>query len=281
MCLELVLVKVSRLLLLHGCILASRGMIVSPQRYSSPCPDTFQYRLDQNGELYGTIGVYSLDQNVVKLNVELSVGNHVDVRGIPFFNSQVTQKRAIASDLSPIAICCVIWCRLSSRSPLRTSHILLNVEREKLTLKSRHSRLIGRDVNDECAGEGSTIANFNGRIEVSNSREQISDDIHHRRPIRYKLFFPRWENIPPRITMIMVNDQVVCSGPPLQLGDWINVLSRINLQHSLTVNPLAVGNTFVPVNDPTSGNSGKGGNFFLQTGNMSGGKTPTNPFLFV
>jgi hypothetical protein len=158
MCLELVLVKVSRLLLLHGCILASRGMIVSPQRYSSPCPDTFQYRLDQNGELYGTIGVYSLDQNVVKLNVELSVGNHVDVRGIPFFNSQVTQKRAIASDLSPIAICCVIWCRLSSRSPLRTSHILLNVEREKLTLKSRHSRLIGRDVNDECAGEGSTIA---------------------------------------------------------------------------------------------------------------------------
>jgi hypothetical protein len=200
MCLELVLVKVSRLLLLHGCILASRGMIVSPQRYSSPCPDTFQYRLDQNGELYGTIGVYSLDQNVVKLNVELSVGNHVD--------------------------------------------------------------------------------NFNGRIEVSNSREQISDDIHHRRPIRYKLFFPRWENIPPRITMIMVNDQVVCSGPPLQLGDWINVLSRINLQHSLTVNPLAVGNTFVPVNDPTSGNSGKGGNFFLQTGNTSGGKTPTNPFLF-
>jgi hypothetical protein len=64
------------------------------------------------------------------------------------------------------------------------------------------------------------------------------------------------------------------------VGDWINVLSRINLQHSLTVNPLAVGNTFVPVNDPTSGNSGKGGNFFLQTGNTSGGKTPTNPFLF-
>lgn len=59
--------------------ISTRAMVVRPQLYSSPCPETFQYEMDQNGQIYGTIGVYSFDETIVRLNIELSVGNQVNV----------------------------------------------------------------------------------------------------------------------------------------------------------------------------------------------------------
>ncbi|RZC40314.1 serine protease gd-like, partial [Asbolus verrucosus] len=92
-------------------------------------------QVDRNGEIYGTIGVYTLDENIVRLNVELSLGNRVN--------------------------------------------------------------------------------NYNGQIELMYPKEQVVNDIFQQKPIKYKLFFPRWENIPPKVTRISVNGQVVCSGPPI------------------------------------------------------------------
>lgn len=46
----------------------------------SPCPDVFQYRYDEQGQLYGILRINNPeDPTVVKLQVELSVGNNVEV----------------------------------------------------------------------------------------------------------------------------------------------------------------------------------------------------------
>ncbi|EFA05168.2 hypothetical protein TcasGA2_TC015295 [Tribolium castaneum] len=151
------------------CVVTTKAMVVRPQLYSSPCPDTFQYEMDQNGQLYGTIGVYSFDENIVRLNVELSVGNRVN--------------------------------------------------------------------------------SYNGEIQLANPKELIFDDIQQQRPIKYKVFFPRWENTPPRVTKISVNGQVVCSGLPIEMNNWVRVLTKINLEHTLTikVSPLrSQSSPFVP-----------------------------------
>ncbi|XP_044261135.1 serine protease gd-like [Tribolium madens] len=181
---------IERLLTFLLYFVTTRAMVVRPQLYSSPCPDTFQYEMTQNGQLYGTIGVYSFDENVVRLNVELSVGNRVN--------------------------------------------------------------------------------SYNGEIQLANPKELIFDDIHHQRPIRYKVFFPRWENTPPRVTKIMVNGQVVCSGPPIQMNNWARVLTKINLEHTLTikVSPLrSQSGPFVPSrNNPfLSGRETEKANPFLDT----------------
>lgn len=47
--------------------------------FQSPCPDIFQYKLDERGSLYGVLRIDPPDDIVVKLQVELSVGNNVEV----------------------------------------------------------------------------------------------------------------------------------------------------------------------------------------------------------
>lgn len=48
-------------------------------RLQNPCPDIFQYRYDEQGQLYGVVTIDSPDDVVVRLQVELSVGNKVEV----------------------------------------------------------------------------------------------------------------------------------------------------------------------------------------------------------
>lgn len=51
----------------------------------SPCPDVFQYRYDEQGQLYGILRINNPeDPTVVKLQVELSVGNNVEVIALVF-----------------------------------------------------------------------------------------------------------------------------------------------------------------------------------------------------
>lgn len=45
----------------------------------SPCPDIFQYRHDDRGFLYGALRIECPDDTIVRLQVELSVGNNVEV----------------------------------------------------------------------------------------------------------------------------------------------------------------------------------------------------------
>lgn len=45
----------------------------------SPCPQIFEYRYD-NGVLYGVVQVNTPNDNVIQLDIELSVGNKVEVR---------------------------------------------------------------------------------------------------------------------------------------------------------------------------------------------------------
>lgn len=45
----------------------------------SPCPDIFQYRQDDRGFLYGVLRIDCPDDTIVRLQVELSVGNNVEV----------------------------------------------------------------------------------------------------------------------------------------------------------------------------------------------------------
>lgn len=56
----------------------------------SPCPNIFQYHYDENGLLYGSVQIECPDTNKIQLNIELSVGNNVEVseQSIPY-NSDV------------------------------------------------------------------------------------------------------------------------------------------------------------------------------------------------
>lgn len=82
---------------------------------------------------------------------------------------------------------------------------------------------------------GNNVQGYNGHLELASTREQTIDDVMHRRPINYILNFPYWINTPPRVTKIVVNGKMVCSGPAISLKT-VQVLTTINLQHKLTVN---------------------------------------------
>ncbi|RZC40315.1 Trypsin domain containing protein [Asbolus verrucosus] len=129
----------SRLSLISGLFACVKATVVP----HSPCPNTFRYELGHNGELYGTIAVYTLNDNIIRLNVELSVANH------------------------------------------------LNLEHESIS------------------------QNYSGRIDLAYPENQVINDILNRKPVRYKLFFPPWINIPPKLTRISVNGQIVCTGPSI------------------------------------------------------------------
>lgn len=77
----------------------------------------------------------------------------------------------------------------------------------------------------------------------------------NRQPIHYKVQFPVWENIPPKITKISVNGNLICSGPRIPsmfftflpfkgrlknffLVQSVPVWTKINLQHKLRLDIL-------------------------------------------
>lgn len=49
------------------------------QFLESPCPNIFQYHYDENGLLYGSVQIECPESNKIQLNIELSVGNNVEV----------------------------------------------------------------------------------------------------------------------------------------------------------------------------------------------------------
>ncbi|KAJ8921254.1 hypothetical protein NQ315_013726 [Exocentrus adspersus] len=81
---------------------------------------------------------------------------------------------------------------------------------------------------------GNTVEGYNGNIQLLNSKEKVIEDVMNRRPISYKVYFPAWNNIPPKVTKILVNGNLICSGPKIPIA-LVPVLTTINLQHSLQV----------------------------------------------
>ncbi|KAF5281673.1 hypothetical protein FQR65_LT14603 [Abscondita terminalis] len=81
---------------------------------------------------------------------------------------------------------------------------------------------------------GNVVHGSNGNIALTEGRAQTLQDILSRRNIRYNVNFPYWKNIPPRITLILVNGKVLCSGLPIP-SNTVPVVTTVNLQHSLTV----------------------------------------------
>ncbi|XP_023020664.2 serine protease gd isoform X1 [Leptinotarsa decemlineata] len=90
---------------------------------------------------------------------------------------------------------------------------------------------------------GNRVQGYNGHIELSKNKEEVIQDIVNYRPIIYKVFFPAWRRIPPQITKIIVNGDLICSGP--RIGrNLVPVLTTINLQHTTKVDilPLSFSN---------------------------------------
>ncbi|CAH0549130.1 unnamed protein product [Brassicogethes aeneus] len=113
---------------------------------------------------------------------------------------------------------------------------------------------------------GNSVQGFNGNIELLYSREKVVDDITHHRPIEYKVIFPYWKNIPPKVTKIYVNGHLVCQGPKIEINT-VPVLTTINLQHTLTINSLPLSNdNSIPTKDrfdrPSTSERPQGNNFF-------------------
>ncbi|CAG9862269.1 unnamed protein product [Phyllotreta striolata] len=73
----------------------------------------------------------------------------------------------------------------------------------------------------------------NGKLVLATPKETIYLLSNHR-PLQYYLYFPAWRDIPPKITQILVNDHLICSGPKIPMN-IVSILSTVNLQHSLKI----------------------------------------------
>ncbi|GJQ78129.1 hypothetical protein Trydic_g2466 [Trypoxylus dichotomus] len=140
---------------------------------------------------------------------------------------------------------------------------------------------------------GNSVQDYNGNIELAYGRARAVDEIVSGRPLHYRVFFPFWKVFPPRITKILVNGELICSGPPLDIKK-VPILTTINLQHSLKISSLSLaspdivnhpnrypGGNNIDQNQPRpSGSSGNnGGNFFINFGAPPQQEYPNNPFL--
>ncbi|XP_022910323.2 serine protease gd-like [Onthophagus taurus] len=146
---------------------------------------------------------------------------------------------------------------------------------------------------------GNSVQGYNGKIILDYSKEKIINDILSSRPLLYKVEFPVWRRFPPRITKILLNGRLICSGQPLNIKA-VPVLTTITLQHVLKIN---VTSGLFPLNpsvvsSPTSNNfdfyNNPGGNPQFVTENVdnspridyfneNGPKKdyPNNPFFYL
>ncbi|KAG5873747.1 hypothetical protein JTB14_008319 [Gonioctena quinquepunctata] len=92
---------------------------------------------------------------------------------------------------------------------------------------------------------GNAVQGYNGNIELSKPKEEVFQDILNYRPILYKVFFPVWREIPPRITKIMVNGNLICSGPRIPMN-LVPIITTINLQHLLKIDVLPLSSSSSP-----------------------------------
>ncbi|XP_060534404.1 serine protease gd-like isoform X2 [Cylas formicarius] len=56
----------------------------------------------------------------------------------------------------------------------------------------------------------------------------------HGRPVFYRVLFPMWNRIPPKVTKILVNGYLICTGSPIPIA-LVPILTTINLQHKLRI----------------------------------------------
>ncbi|XP_044764045.1 serine protease gd-like [Coccinella septempunctata] len=77
------------------------------------------------------------------------------------------------------------------------------------------------------------------------SKEQILRNIQSRVPLNYRVNFPSWQGLPPKITKIVFNGDVICFGEPYTLST-VPVLTTIHLLHKLNINvtPLVASPAF-------------------------------------
>ncbi|KAG5873756.1 hypothetical protein JTB14_008326 [Gonioctena quinquepunctata] len=59
---------------------------------------------------------------------------------------------------------------------------------------------------------GNAVQHYNGKIELLKPKEQVIQDIIYYKPIIYRVLFPVWRRIPPKITRIAVNGNLICTG---------------------------------------------------------------------
>ncbi|CAH1155302.1 unnamed protein product [Phaedon cochleariae] len=76
---------------------------------------------------------------------------------------------------------------------------------------------------------------YNGNIELTQPKEQVLQDMLNFEPVVYKVQFPMWRVIPPKITKIKVDGSLICSGPPRIPTNLVPVITTVNLFHTIKV----------------------------------------------
>ncbi|XP_018579158.1 serine protease gd-like [Anoplophora glabripennis] len=139
----------------------------------------------------------------------------------------------------------LIFCLTKCVFPATISHFLESPCSNIFQYRYDENALLYGSVQIECPetnkiqlnielSVGNSVEGYNGNIQLLHSKEKVIDDVMHRRPISYKVYFPVWSNIPPKITKILVNGDLICRGPKISMR-LVPVHTTINLQHTLQV----------------------------------------------
>nr|XP_023020663.1 serine protease gd-like [Leptinotarsa decemlineata] len=110
----------------------------------------------------------------------------------------------------------------------------------------RHANAIYLDVE---LSVGNIVHGYNGHIEIAKSKSEIIQDILNNRPVLFKIFFPVWINIPPKITKILANGNLICFGPAVPFN-LVPFISTIHLYYQLRLDdlPRPIPQSFRPNN---------------------------------
>nr|CAH7732768.1 unnamed protein product [Callosobruchus chinensis] len=95
---------------------------------------------------------------------------------------------------------------------------------------------------------GNRVDGYNGKIELQGHQyyEKLIEDVVNHRILSYKVYFPTWQAIPPKISKISVNGNLICSGPKISVHQ-VQIVTTINLQHTLRVQVQPLSGNSVPV----------------------------------
>ncbi|XP_045466369.1 serine protease gd-like isoform X1 [Harmonia axyridis] len=98
-----------------------------------------------------------------------------------------------------------------------------------------------------------------GSITLPYPKDQILEHVQKKIPLNYRVNFPAWQGIPPKITKIVFNGDIICFGEPYSLST-VPVLTTIHLLHMLNINvtPLVSSPAFDQANPFNTDSSSKG-----------------------
>ncbi|CAH2002623.1 unnamed protein product [Acanthoscelides obtectus] len=94
---------------------------------------------------------------------------------------------------------------------------------------------------------GNRVDGYNGKIELQGHhyKEKLIEDVVNHRTLSYKVFFPTWQDIPPKVSKISVNGNLICSGPKISMHQ-VQIVTTVNLQHRLRVQVQPLSENSVP-----------------------------------